>query len=280
MPSIDVLPADDVDGVVVDGVVDPALTPRPEKPATATKSKPKKPGKHRCMWTKALYPMHTSMTPYTFGTRNAWFDYPPFIGRLRDAGDHAGTQTRDEAAETTTTLRFKVSEDVWEYNSVCNAFKRAGFARSFNDAWNVRWGKPLCSDDLRALKWFQRVNHFPGAGLLGRKDRMASNIQRSARTWPDEFNFIPRTYELPSQRALFEVKFKEAPTGTLWIVKPVASSCGRGIRVVSQLSEIREKKTCIVSRYIANPHLIDGRKYDLRVYVLVTCYDPLRVSNH
>ncbi|RYG97868.1 hypothetical protein EON65_52215 [archaeon] len=87
----------------------------------------------------------------------------------------------------------------------------------------------------------------------------------------------------------------------MWIVKPVASSCGRGIYVTStspliqkhnkshkqsKLSQTNththnaDKKKLLIQRYLKAPYLIDGHKFDLRIYVLVAGVDPLRIYIH
>jgi hypothetical protein len=63
----------------------------------------------------------------------------------------------------------------------------------------------------------------------------------------------------------------------MWIAKPTASSRGRGIYIVNSLKEINRQEQQVISRYIDNPLLLQGHKFDLRIYVVITCYDPLRV---
>jgi len=49
------------------------------------------------------------------------------------------------------------------------------------------------------------------------------------------------------------------------------------VKVITKTTKIKRKANRIISEYIAHPHLINGFKYDLRLYVLVTSYDPLRI---
>jgi glutathione synthase/RimK-type ligase-like ATP-grasp enzyme len=98
---------------------------------------------------------------------------------------------------------------------------------------------------------------------------------------------LPETFVMPMERDSFlrRLSADMIHQSSLWIMKPVAASCGRGIKVVtnSQASAIvstKPTKKCLFQRYVANPYLIDGHKFDLRIYVLVTGVDPLRLYVH
>jgi tubulin polyglutamylase TTLL4 len=63
----------------------------------------------------------------------------------------------------------------------------------------------------------------------------------------------------------------------MYIMKPSASSCGRGIKVIGKRQQVNKRSGYVVSQYVAKPHLIRGFKYDLRVYVMVTGIEPLKI---
>lgn len=56
-----------------------------------------------------------------------------------------------------------------------------------------------------------------------------------------------------------------------------AAARGRGIRVLRKWNELPKRRNVLVQSYMQNPYLIDGLKFDLRVYVYLSSVEPLRV---
>jgi tubulin polyglutamylase TTLL9 len=73
-------------------------------------------------------------------------------------------------------------------------------------------------------------------------------------------------------------------------MKPIGKSQGKGIFLFNKLSQITQWKSdyrwkpdnpqveaYVVQKYISNPYLIGGKKFDMRLYALVTSFQPLTV---
>jgi tubulin polyglutamylase TTLL4 len=213
------------------------------------------------------------IVPSVFGSSRAptiYFEYPPELNICRQGP----CQMQELSA------RKLVYLTNWERNCVKNAFARAGFERSknMNGSWNGYWGKHPNPTEFSNMNRFQKVNHFPGSWCIGRKDRLARTLLAFQRRLGGHFDFHPDVLHLPVDRRMLDLKIK-ADKKSIWIIKPQASSCGRGIRLISKdnLDTIPPTKKAVIQKYLEKPHLINGRKYDLRLYVLVTSCDPLRV---
>ncbi|XP_048711496.1 tubulin polyglutamylase TTLL5 isoform X4 [Caretta caretta] len=143
--------------------------------------------------------------------------------------------------------------------------------------YNLMWtGSHLKPYLLRTLSDIQKVNHFPRSYELTRKDRLYKNVSRMQYTHGFKtFHILPQTFILPAEYQEFCSSYSK-DRGP-WIVKPVASSRGRGVYLINNPNQISLEENILVSRYINNPLLIDDFKFDVRLYVLVTSYDPLVV---
>ena len=66
--------------------------------------------------------------------------------------------------------------------------------------------------------------------------------------------------------------------GSFWIAKPPNMWCGVGIKVIKDFSEVPAANPLLcVQKYIKQPLLINNHKFDIRVYLLVTSVQPLRI---
>ena len=60
-------------------------------------------------------------------------------------------------------------------------------------------------------------------------------------------------------------------------MKPEASCQGKGIFLTKNLDELNSSDHYVVQKYLMNPLLIEGFKFDIRLYVLLFSIDPLEI---
>ncbi|XP_062952660.1 tubulin monoglutamylase TTLL4 isoform X1 [Cynocephalus volans] len=189
--------------------------------------------------------------------------------------------TRDERVEKLPWEQRKLLR--WKMSTVTPNIVKQTIGRSHfkiskrNDDWLGCWGHHMKSPSFRSIREHQKLNHFPGSFQIGRKDRLWRNLSRmQSRFGKKEFSFFPQSFILPQDAKLLR-KAWESSGRQKWIVKPPASARGIGIQVIHKWSQLPKRRPLLVQRYLHKPYLISGSKFDLRIYVYVTSYDPLRI---
>uniref|UniRef100_A0A3Q2SVL9 Tubulin tyrosine ligase-like family, member 1 n=1 Tax=Fundulus heteroclitus TaxID=8078 RepID=A0A3Q2SVL9_FUNHE len=208
--------------------------------------------------------------------------------------------------------KVKWVTDIEKSVLINNFEKREWVPVTESEDWNFYWmsiqtiRNVFSVDTGYRLSDEQLVNHFPNHYELTRKDLMIKNIKRYRKELEKEgsplaekdengkyvyLDFVPVTFMLPADYNLFVEEFRKNPSST-WIMKPCGKAQGKGIFLINKLSQIKKwsrdsrtstfvaassgKEAYVISLYIDNPLLIGGKKFDLRLYVLVTTYRPLK----
>ncbi|XP_069894037.1 inactive polyglycylase TTLL10 [Dipodomys merriami] len=132
------------------------------------------------------------------------------------------------------------------------------------------------------------------ARILSKTTKMQTGTPTKALKMED---FFPETYRLDirEERQAFFSLFDDTQ---MWICKPTASNQGKGIFLIRSQEEIstlqaktqsieddpiyrkmpfRMPQARVVQRYIQNPLLLEGKKFDVRSYLLIACAMPYMV---
>ncbi|XP_045558444.1 tubulin polyglutamylase ttll6 isoform X3 [Salmo salar] len=165
-----------------------------------------------------------------------------------------------------------------KYESVRRAARRYGLLEAVEgEDWTLFWTDCSVSlDRVMDMKRYQKINHFPGMSEICRKDLLARNMNRMLKLFPKDYNIFPRTWCLPADYSDFQAYTRSKKHKT-FICKPDSGCQGRGILLTKSSKDIRPGEHMICQVYVSRPFVIDGFKFDLRIYVLVTSCDPFRI---
>ncbi|EDW83989.1 uncharacterized protein Dwil_GK13901 [Drosophila willistoni] len=150
---------------------------------------------------------------------------------------------------------------------VIEGLNQFGYERvGVNDSWDLLWAHDYPFSTLPKLKNLEShrlVNHFPGCGFLTNKVDLCTS----------ELPFLPRAFRLPEQKEAF-LDYAEKHPETLYVQK---HNQHRHIKIRSPKEIGLWANDSFVQEFIQRPFLVDGHKFDIGVYVVITSINPVRV---
>eukprot|EP01080_Neovahlkampfia_damariscottae_P010359 gene10359-2888_t len=183
------------------------------------------------------------------------------------------THTFDKYIKYKTNLKYKlkcIQGELYEETLLRRCLENHGFTLTKDlKECNLFWNKTdLNKQEIQILNKNCFVLHHPLITELSHKERLIENFNGK--------NFLPESYSLPKD---FEfLKQRKEEKDDLWIIKPKRLGKGTGIYLTNRFTEKElQSNNIVVSKYIQNPLLISKKKFDFRVYILITSFDPMSV---
>ena len=206
------------------------------------------------------------------------FDKACVVVNFERRGWHKWKEVRNRRGERASERRSGVRRLTRRLSSV--VFARAfAHAQSDQDDWNIYWAsvystkQVFSADSHIRLGDHQLINHFPNHYEITRKDLMVKNMKRYRKEMIREgrdasvLDFVPTTFVLPGDYALFAEEYRKQPNTTL-ILKPSARAQGKGIFLINKLSQVR--------KWYATQVSLRGPRWRLSI---VTCPRPFITTN-
>ena len=126
---------------------------------------------------------------------------------------------------------------------------------------------------------FQKINKYFNYMEYISKSSLYSNYKNFKDRYPNDYDYMFETYSYPEQKNIIKKKFKNYiinESNYLWMIKPKLASLGNNISILKDFSQIK-LKDYIITKFLDNPHLINGYKYDIRFHGLISSIKPLKL---
>jgi len=175
-------------------------------------------------------------------------------------------------------------------------WRRLPFEAGFSSRFDLKWVEQRAKIDYRRHLPGQLVNHIPNNDVITSKARFLDTMRAHTEATGVNFPYHPVSFatERGSAEKLAALAAAEQDPLAAWALKPSRGLGGSGIEILRGPAALRERlfppprdlalepaasrsqptEGWVVQKYIENPLLLAGRKFDMRAYCIVARTTP------